>query len=63
METKLYKPIEIANILQCHPKTVRLKMRTGQLPCTEIAGQRYMTGVQLEKLINSGEKIKFEKPV
>lgn len=61
METKLLRPKEIAAALRCCPKTVTNKMKSGKLPCTEIGGTLYMTERQLERLVNSGEKRKFER--
>lgn len=61
MTEKLLRAAEIAIILRCSAKTVIRKMHSRQLPCTEIAGVMYMTERQLDRLINSGEKRKFEK--
>ena len=61
METKLLTQTEVANILRVAPNTVRVKMRTGQLPCVEISGKRYMTEEMIEKLIKAGTKRRFER--
>lgn len=61
MEPKLYRIAEIAKILQVCTLTVSKKMKSGKLPCTEIAGVLYMTDRQLEKLLKTGEKRKFER--
>ena len=63
MPDKLYRIAEIAKILQVCTLTVSKKMKSKQLPCTEIAGVMYMTERQLDRLINSGEKRKFERVV
>ena len=59
----LLRVAEIAKILRVCTKTVINKMRSGQLPCTEIAGVLYITEKQLEKAIHAGEKRKYERAV